>query len=71
MQAGLMDTYHRPVRSRKAVAWILCAALVAFYLDQILRRLSPKGDEIKFFGKNSMDKLLGLAPASPGQTYGP
>ncbi|PYQ15444.1 MAG: 4Fe-4S ferredoxin [Acidobacteria bacterium] len=32
MQAGLMDTYHRPLRSRKAVAWVLCAALVAFYL---------------------------------------
>jgi len=32
VQAGLMDTYHRPVQGRGAVAWILCAALVAFYL---------------------------------------
>ena len=27
-----MDTYHRPVQRRGAVAWVLCAALVAFYL---------------------------------------
>src|SRR2546425_5014899 len=27
-----MDTYQRPVQKRGAVAWVLCAALVAFYL---------------------------------------
>ncbi len=32
MQAGLMDTYQRPLQKRGAVAWVLCAALVAFYL---------------------------------------
>src|SRR5207247_4062496 len=27
-----MDTYQRPLQKRGAVAWIFCAALVAFYL---------------------------------------
>jgi len=32
VQAGLMDTYRRPLQKRGAVAWVLCAALVTFYL---------------------------------------
>jgi ferredoxin-type protein NapH len=32
MQAGLMNTYHAPAQRRGAVAWVLCAGLVAFYL---------------------------------------
>src|SRR2546427_11878907 len=27
-----MDTYRRPLQKRGAVAWVLCAALVTFYL---------------------------------------
>src|SRR5207249_4423859 len=57
MQAGLMDTYHRPVQSRRAVAWILCGALVAFYLlifytgffDPAARRLGL-GDKWTLYG---------------------
>ena len=27
MQAGLMDTYQRPLQKRGAVAWVLCAVV--------------------------------------------
>lgn len=32
MQAGLMDTWRRPVQTRGAAAWAISAALLAFYL---------------------------------------
>lgn len=32
MQAGLLDTYRRPARTRGPVAWLASAALVTFYL---------------------------------------
>ena len=32
MQAGLLDTYHHPVQSRRWPAWLLSAVLVAVYL---------------------------------------
>lgn len=32
MQSGLLDTYHRPARTRGAAAWLFSAALVVFYL---------------------------------------
>lgn len=32
MQAGLLDTYKRPLRTRAWTAWVLAAALFAFYL---------------------------------------
>ena len=31
MQAGLLDTYHKPVQNRSALAWILSILLFAFY----------------------------------------
>jgi ferredoxin-type protein NapH len=57
VQAGLMNTYHRPVQSRGIVAWVLCTALVAFYLliyytdafDAPARRLGL-GDKWTLYG---------------------
>ena len=32
MQAGLLDTYHRPIATRQPIAWLLSATLVIAYL---------------------------------------
>ncbi|GDX79256.1 hypothetical protein LBMAG42_10670 [Deltaproteobacteria bacterium] len=32
MQAGLLDTYQRPTRTRGAIAWVLSAVITTFYL---------------------------------------
>ena len=32
MQAGLLDTYHRPARTGGAAAWVVTALLMGFYL---------------------------------------
>lgn len=42
MQAGLLNVYRSPVQSRGLLAWVLSAALVAFYVDlYFFEHLSP------------------------------
>jgi ferredoxin-type protein NapH len=59
MQAGLLDTYHRPVRRRGASAWalaaLLCASYLLLYFTDVLERPAQA------LGLGSKWTLYGLA----------
>ncbi|MFZ5476500.1 MAG: 4Fe-4S binding protein [Myxococcota bacterium] len=59
MQAGLMATYHNPVSTRGALAWVLAAVLVGFYVDlYFYEHLTPIASAIGLPSKWSLYGLL-------------
>lgn len=59
MQAGLLDTYRRPARTRGAIAWVLAALLVAFYVDvYFFEHLQPVAQAVGLKSKWTLYALL-------------